>query len=98
MSGRSVRLAYVITVAAAVLLIAHCVSRTANPQGRAAETQCLENLRQIFVLLRESIPVEPNYPSSLNELGRITTNANLFICPSTGHAAGEMINVERWSD
>jgi len=55
-------------------------------------------MREIFVLLRQSIPVEPNFPPSLNELARLTTNASLFICPSTREKPADMPNVEQWSD
>jgi len=67
-------------------------------RDEAGRRKCAENLHAIALLLRESIPVAPDYPSTLVKLAPFTTNHNLFVCPSTDHRAGSMTNVDEWSD
>ncbi len=81
---------------AAVLVLSACAPRPRG--GSAPPAGCAQNLYEVGGLLRDSIPVEPDYPESLADLSSVTTNVGLFVCPVTGHKPHRLKTVEAWSD
>jgi len=72
-----------------------CAAKSTKPDT-AGKIRCLDNLQAVALVLRTSIPTEPDYPLTLTDTSN--TNASLFVCPSTGHKPGDMASVEEWSD
>jgi hypothetical protein len=81
-----------------VILVGSGCSHRSSEEWGPADIGCTNNLYKIAILLRQSIPVEPNYPSNLVALSLLASNGDVFICPATGHKVGEMQQLETWSD
>ena len=69
-----------------------------GPRQSALGGECAAHLRELAVLLRQSIPAGDEYPPKLIGLHEETTNTSLFLCPSVGHRSGRFADIETWSD
>jgi hypothetical protein len=79
------------------MFICGCAGKLVK-HNATSQVQCLANLQAVALLLRTSIPTEPDYPKSLKELASLTTNNIIFVCPATGHKPADKANVEEWTD
>jgi hypothetical protein len=73
-----------------------CSSRSSS--ARHSADLCVSNLLDVYWIIRWSMHDGIDYPPTLASLARETDRTNLFVCPGTGHKAGNMRNVEDWTD
>jgi hypothetical protein len=67
-----------------------------KPFSSQKEDACKQNLRELRLLVEESLLGDSHYPKKLNDIS--TTNTWLFVCPETGHKPGALTNLDEWGD
>jgi prepilin-type processing-associated H-X9-DG protein len=81
------------------ILAAMLLPAVATARERARRVRCSSNEHQVLLATKMyAVDHQEAFPPDLGSLTGYVDNADLFICPSSGHAAGAMANVAEWSD
>ena len=69
-------------------------------RDRARQTACVNNLKQIGIVARMySLDNQEHFPTNFSGISKYIGDCpQVFVCPATGHKAGQMSNVDQWSD
>lgn len=70
-----------------------------SPKTKAPRTHCMSNLSQIGkALVMYSMDNTETYPETFQGLTNTANAPKLFICPKSGHLAGDMTHIQEWTD
>lgn len=87
--------AAVLAIAAAVLFI----SLALHARKAARVCACVNHFHEIGLGIAEyRADNHGRFPSSLSDVTRYCTTPDSFVCPTTGHTAGSLSDVSKWTD
>ena len=97
--GSRVKWVLLLALFITLLIVQACHPKTGSlPQLNETDSRITNNFLEIWRVLSSEWHDRDRLPLSLSQLSSHSVDPNLFVCQSTGHAAGSMTTVEDWTD